>query len=156
MTFAGWGGAGMTELGWEQKLDELERVVRELRDTVEATVARNEEIGRLLSKRRVRSAELSRHSRNHSEASPRKVTASIGDTMWTVGEDGVLRATFGEGDEAIHGTLIGVRPGTDDRIALILMRGDRTLLDEGFDDLAAAMEAVTVAVERAWIAHRGC
>lgn len=85
-----------------------------------------------------------------------QVGKTLGDTLWTVGDDGSLRATFGEGDQAIHGTLTGARPGTDDRIALVLLRGDETLLNEEFDDLAAAMDAVSQIVEQAWIAPRGC
>ena len=74
----------------------------------------------------------------------------IGDTLWTVQPDGSLTATFGSGDEAIRGTLVGMRPGTNDRIAVTLVRGDETLLDGHFDDLAGAMDAVTRVVEDAW------
>lgn len=75
---------------------------------------------------------------------------SIGDTLWVVGDDGSLRATFGEGEGAIHATAMGEIPGSGDGIAVRLVRWDRVILEERFADLVSAMDAVARVVEDEW------
>ncbi len=75
---------------------------------------------------------------------------SIGDTLWVVQSNGSLRATFGEGEAAIHATALGEIPGTNDGITIVVTRWDRVLLDDRFADLSSAMDAVARVVEDEW------
>lgn len=67
---------------------------------------------------------------------------TIGDTLWTVGDDGSLRATFGAGDDAIQARLVGSALGTLDPIRLTLRRGAETIHASEHGDMSSALDAV--------------
>lgn len=67
---------------------------------------------------------------------------TIGDTLWTVGEDGTLRATFGAGEDAIQAHLVGSALGTGDPIRLTLRRAGSVIHASEHGDVVSALDAV--------------